>query len=63
MEPGWNPMLEFQAIDRVHRLGQTKKVEAIRYIVPGQDSVEEVSGTPAPPARGREMTTDVADLF
>lgn len=45
-------MLEFQAIDRVHRLGQTKEVQAIRYIVPGQDSVEEVSSGPAPTRRG-----------
>lgn len=40
-------MLEIQAIDRVHRLGQTREVKAIRYIVPGEDSVEEVSSDPA----------------
>ncbi|KAF5712008.1 hypothetical protein FMUND_8690 [Fusarium mundagurra] len=26
LEPGWNPMLEQQALDRVHRLGQTREV-------------------------------------
>ena len=40
MEPQWNPMAEEQALDRVHRIGQTRPVTAIRYIVKG--SVEEV---------------------
>ncbi|KAH6891507.1 SNF2 family N-terminal domain-containing protein [Thelonectria olida] len=43
VEPGWNPMLERQALDRVHRLGQTKEVISFRYVVAGTDSVEEVS--------------------
>jgi SWI/SNF-related matrix-associated actin-dependent regulator of chromatin subfamily A3 len=34
-------MAEEQALDRVHRLGQTREVIAIRYIV--KDSIEEVS--------------------
>ncbi|OTA59128.1 hypothetical protein K449DRAFT_436085 [Hypoxylon sp. EC38] len=41
MEPGWNPLLEQQAIDRVHRLGQDSEVLATRYIVDGPDSIEE----------------------
>ncbi|KAK7978463.1 hypothetical protein PG988_005953 [Apiospora saccharicola] len=41
VEPGWNPMLERQALDRVHRLGQAKEVIAISYIVSDSDSVEE----------------------
>ncbi|KAI0161114.1 SNF2 family N-terminal domain-containing protein [Hypoxylon sp. FL1284] len=41
MEPGWNPLLEQQAIDRVHRLGQEKAVVATRYIVSGSDSIEQ----------------------
>jgi SNF2 family DNA or RNA helicase len=34
-------MVEAQAVDRVHRKGQTRDVTVIRYIVP--DSVETVS--------------------
>ena len=43
IEPGWNPMLEQQALQRVHRLGQTQPVEQIRYVVDGEDSVERAS--------------------
>lgn len=39
MEPGWNPAIEQQAIDRVHRLGQTLPVVVIKFIV--SDSIEE----------------------
>lgn len=35
MEPQWNPMLEDQALDRVYRIGQTKEVTTVRYIVQG----------------------------
>jgi SWI/SNF-related matrix-associated actin-dependent regulator of chromatin subfamily A3 len=35
MEPQWNPMLEDQALDRVHRIGQTKEVTTVRYVVQG----------------------------
>jgi SWI/SNF-related matrix-associated actin-dependent regulator of chromatin subfamily A3 len=34
-EPAWNPAIEQQAVDRVHRLGQTSDVNVIRYIVKG----------------------------
>ncbi|KAN0090617.1 SNF2 family N-terminal domain containing protein [Hyaloscypha variabilis] len=34
-EPQWNPMVESQAVARVVRLGQKKKVSIIRYIVRG----------------------------
>lgn len=40
MEPQWNPMAEEQALDRVHRIGQTQPVIATRYVV--SESVEEV---------------------
>lgn len=33
VEPQWNPMLEEQALARVHRLGQTKPVTMTRLIV------------------------------
>lgn len=39
MDPWWNPSIEHQAIDRVHRLGQTKPVHVRRYII--ADSIEE----------------------
>ncbi|KAH8897616.1 hypothetical protein GQ53DRAFT_712073 [Thozetella sp. PMI_491] len=38
VEPSWNPMAEAQAVDRVHRIGQTRAVNVIRYCV--RDSVE-----------------------
>lgn len=38
-------MLERQAIDRVHRIGQRRNVLAIRYIVTGSTSIEEVIST------------------
>ncbi|KAI5867326.1 P-loop containing nucleoside triphosphate hydrolase protein [Durotheca rogersii] len=38
LEPHWNPMAEAQAVDRVHRIGQTSPVTITRYIVP--ESVE-----------------------
>ena len=41
LEPQWNPMVEKQAIARVYRLGQTRNVKVVRYIVKG--TVEEVS--------------------
>lgn len=34
-------MAEAQAVDRVHRIGQTREVQVIRYCV--KDSIEEVS--------------------
>jgi len=38
-DPWWNPAVERQAIDRTHRIGQTKPVIAYRLIVSG--TVEE----------------------
>ena len=39
VDPWWNPAVENQAIDRSYRIGQTKKVVAVRLICP--DTVEE----------------------
>lgn len=39
VDPWWNPAVENQAIDRCYRIGQTKKVMAIRLIC--SDSMEE----------------------
>ncbi|HYZ75620.1 MAG TPA: DEAD/DEAH box helicase, partial [Chthoniobacterales bacterium] len=38
-DPWWNPAVENQAIDRVHRIGQSKTVFAYRLII--QDSIED----------------------
>lgn len=38
-DPWWNPSVEAQAIDRCHRIGQTRTVNAYRLITPG--TVEE----------------------
>src|SRR5204863_13317 len=34
-DPWWNPAVEAQAIDRSHRIGQTRTVNAYRLIAPG----------------------------
>jgi SNF2 family DNA or RNA helicase len=39
LDPWWNPAAEAQAIDRAHRIGQTKPVFAYRLIA--RDTVEE----------------------
>ncbi|XP_024518098.1 putative SWI/SNF-related matrix-associated actin-dependent regulator of chromatin subfamily A member 3-like 1 [Selaginella moellendorffii] len=39
MDPWWNPAVEEQAMDRVHRLGQTRDVHVFRLIA--TDSIEE----------------------
>lgn len=39
LDPWWNPAIEAQAIDRAHRIGQTKKVITYKFIM--SDTVEE----------------------
>jgi superfamily II DNA or RNA helicase len=39
LDPWWNPAVEAQAIDRTHRIGQTRSVFAYRLVV--RDTVEE----------------------
>ena len=39
MDPWWSPSMEDQAIDRLHRIGQTSSVKVMRFII--QDSIEE----------------------
>lgn len=38
MDPWWNPACEMQAIQRAHRIGQTKEVRAIRFVI--EDTIE-----------------------
>ena len=38
MDPAWNPSTEDQCFDRIHRLGQKRDVEIIRFIM--RDSIE-----------------------
>ena len=39
LDPWWNPAVEEQAMDRVHRLGQTRDVEVVRFAA--EDTIEE----------------------
>ena len=39
VDPWWNPAVEQQAIDRTHRIGQTKNIFAYRLIC--KDTIEE----------------------
>ncbi|RLV89267.1 putative ATP-dependent helicase IRC5 [Spathaspora sp. JA1] len=36
----WNPQMDLQAIDRVHRIGQLKPVKIYRFVI--KDSIEEI---------------------
>lgn len=42
MEPQWNPTIEEQALARVYRLGQTRPVTTVRFIM--RNSIEDVRG-------------------
>ncbi|KZT02408.1 uncharacterized protein LAESUDRAFT_730152 [Laetiporus sulphureus 93-53] len=33
MDPYWNPAVENQAVDRIHRLGQTRPVTTVKFII------------------------------
>lgn len=38
MDPWWSPSIEDQAIDRIHRIGQSKNVKVVRFIM--ENSIE-----------------------
>ena len=52
MDPWWNPAVEDQAIDRVHRIGQDKTVFVYRLVTQG--TIEE---------RIMELKASKKDLF
>ncbi|GAX83352.1 hypothetical protein CEUSTIGMA_g10777.t1 [Chlamydomonas eustigma] len=35
MDPWWNPAVEAQAMDRIHRLGQYKPITVVRFVIGG----------------------------
>ncbi|XP_075084234.1 ATP-dependent helicase rhp16-like [Nicotiana tabacum] len=39
MDPWWNPAVERQAQDRIHRIGQHKPVRIVRFVI--EDTIEE----------------------
>ncbi|XP_073108356.1 DNA repair protein RAD16 isoform X1 [Elaeis guineensis] len=39
MDPWWNPAVERQAQDRIHRIGQYKPIKSVRFVI--EDSIEE----------------------
>ncbi|XP_051151809.1 DNA repair protein RAD16 isoform X2 [Andrographis paniculata] len=39
MDPWWNPAVERQAQDRIHRIGQYKPIRVVRFII--EDTIEE----------------------
>lgn len=57
LDPWWNPATEAQAIDRVHRIGQTKNVMVYRLVA--KDTIEEK--VMALKARKAKLFTNVMD--
>lgn len=37
--PQWNPSVEYQAMDRIHRLGQKRPVKVVKLVI--EDSIED----------------------
>ena len=49
LDPWWNPASEAQAVDRTHRIGQTKSVMVYRLVAKGtiEEKVMELKGRKA----------------
>jgi len=75
VDPWWNPAVENQAIDRCHRIGQDKKIVAVRLICPGtieekimvmQQSKKDIANTlikPDSTVTGSLSKDDLLDLL
>jgi DNA repair protein RAD16 len=46
MDSWWNPSVEYQAMDRIHRLGQKRPVKVVKLVV--EDSIEDQVGRRGP---------------
>ena len=57
LDPWWNPATEAQAVDRIHRIGQTRKVMVYRLVA--KDTLEEK--VMALKARKSELIASVMD--
>lgn len=58
LDPWWNPAIEAQATDRVHRMGQTSKVFVYRLIAQGtiEEKIQELQ------QEKRELLTEIVDI-
>jgi hypothetical protein len=61
LEPHWNPMMEEQALCRVHRVGQQRDVTTIRYLMRG--SFEEVSSHHRPGIIGHARKSEALQVL
>ncbi|KAJ3041435.1 DNA helicase rad5 [Rhizophlyctis rosea] len=72
LDPWWNESVEKQAIDRVHRLGQTLPVEVLRFVISGsveekmlaiQTRKSELAGAVTSPEESKLRLEDLMALF
>jgi hypothetical protein len=56
MEPHWNPHVEEQAFARIHRMGQSREVTTVRYVM--DNSFEDVCPGFPPPKKKRKEVAD-----
>src|SRR5438552_13432141 len=62
LDPWWNPATEAQAVDRAHRIGQTRKVIVYRLVA--RDTIEEkVMALKAKKAKLFSMVMDQGNVF
>ncbi len=62
LDPWWNPATEAQAVDRIHRIGQTRKVMVYRLVA--RDTIEDkVMALKARKAKLFSSVMDQGDIF